>query len=67
MHANPESLNLVAWKITSLRPLRESFLQKLRNISNRQEEPQHRECIMQDLQFTEVGVIDGMFLHFQPL
>lgn len=62
-HANPESLNLVAWKISSLLPVRESFLQELRSISSRQGEPQHRGCIRQDLQFTEAGVIDGIFLH----
>lgn len=66
-HADPESLNLVVWKISSLPPVRESFLQKLRSTLNRQEEPQHRGCTKQELQFTEAGVIDGIFVHIQPL
>ena len=66
-HANPESLNLVAWKISSIENLRQNFLRKLRNTSNKPKEAQPGNYMEQDWQFKEAGVIDTVSLQILPL
>jgi hypothetical protein len=67
VHPDPESLKLVAWKISSINQLRELFLQKLKVTWKRAEELQPKESMKPDCEYTEAGVVNNVSVHILPL
>ena len=66
-HPDPNSLKLTAWKISRDITLRKNFLRKLKDTSSVQGDSQREKCMMQDLESTKVGVLQGKSVHTRPL
>ena len=67
IHPDPERLHLVAWKLSSIKSLRQSFHRKLSSSYCDLEGLQLRNSTSQGFVYTNAGVVNEALIHILPL